>query len=32
VAAGAKIAAGIAKLMWEHEIALKRGYELFIEL
>jgi hypothetical protein len=32
VAAGAKIAAGIARVMWEHDIALGRKHELFIEL
>jgi hypothetical protein len=32
VAAGAKIAAGIARVMWEHDNALGRGQELFIEL
>jgi hypothetical protein len=31
-AAGAKIAAGIAKVKGEHDIALGRGYELFIEV
>jgi hypothetical protein len=32
VAAGAKIAAGIARGMWGRDIAFGQGHELFIEL